>query len=142
MEQPVSARDFVGMKYVRDHLSMPVVADESLFSLQDALELVSMRAVDGLNIKLMKCGGIYNALKIAAIAEAAGIPCMIGSMMESHVSVAAAAHFATSRTIVKRFDLDAPLFCSMNPAVGGMTYQGAEVCFSAAAGLGIETLKI
>jgi len=142
MEQPVSARDFVGMKHVRDHLSMPVIADESLFSPQDALELVSMRAVDGLNIKLMKCGGIYNALKIAAIAEAAGIPCMIGSMMESHLSVAAAAHFAASRTIVKRFDLDAPLFCSVNPAIGGITYRGAEVCFSSAAGLGIETLKV
>jgi L-alanine-DL-glutamate epimerase-like enolase superfamily enzyme len=142
MEQPVSARDFVGMQYVRDHLSIPVVADESLFSPQDALELVSMRAVDGLNIKLMKCGGIYNALKIVAIAEAAGIPCMIGSMMESHVSVTAAAHFAVSRTIINRFDLDAPLFCSQNPAVGGIHYRGSEVCLSNAAGLGIETITI
>ncbi len=57
MEQPVAARDFSGLRYVRDHLSIPVFADESLFSTQDALELVSMKAVDGLNIKLMKCGG-------------------------------------------------------------------------------------
>ncbi|MCK5916121.1 MAG: dipeptide epimerase [Deltaproteobacteria bacterium] len=140
MEQPVPARDFEGMRYVRDHLSMPVVADESVFSPQDALELVSMRAVDGLNIKLMKCGGIYNALMIAAIAETAGIPCMVGSMMESHVSVAAAAHFAASRSIVQRYDLDAPLFCSLNPAVGGITYRDSKVCLSAAAGLGIEKI--
>lgn len=141
MEQPVSARDFAGMKYVRDHLSIPVVADESLFSPQDALELVSMQAVDGLNIKLMKCGGIYNALKIAAIAEAAGIPCMIGSMMESHVGVAAAAHFAASCTIVKRFDLDAPLFCSFNPASGGISYRGATIEFAGLQGLGIDALN-
>ncbi|MFK5926279.1 MAG: dipeptide epimerase [Desulfuromusa sp.] len=140
MEQPVSARDFVGMKFVREQLSLPVVADESLFSPRDALELVTMGAVDGLNIKLMKCGGIYNALKITAIAEAASIPCMIGSMMESHVSVTAAAHFAVSHSIIKRFDLDAPLFCSQNPAVGGIHYRGPEVCLSNAAGLGIETI--
>ncbi len=139
MEQPVQARDFAGMRYVRDNLLLPVVADESVFSPQDALELVTMNAVDGLNIKLMKCGGIYNALKIAAIAETAGIPCMIGSMMESHVSVGAAAHFGVSRSIVKRFDLDAPLFCESNPAVGGISYHGAEVQFSDAPGLGIET---
>lgn len=141
MEQPVAARDFVGIRYVRDNLPMPVVADESIFSPQDALELVNMRAVDGLNIKLMKCGGIYNALKIAAIAEAADIPCMIGSMMESHVSVTAAAHFAASRTIVQRFDLDAPLFCSFNPAVGGISYRGATIQFTELPGLGIDVLK-
>ena len=141
MEQPVKARDFIGMKYVRDHLDMPVMADESVFSPQDALELVNMQAVDGLNIKLMKCGGIYNALKIAAIAETAGIPCMVGSMMESHVSVAAAAHFAVSRAIVKRFDLDAPLFCSKNPAVGGISYQGRSVIIPNEPGLGITAFR-
>lgn len=141
MEQPVAARDFSGLRYVRDHLSIPVFADESVFSPQDALKLVSMKAVDGINIKLMKCGGIYNALKIAAIAETAGIPCMVGSMMESHLSVSAAAHFAVSRTIVKHFDLDAPLFCSLNPVVGGITYQGANVQLPETSGLGIESLR-
>ncbi len=140
MEQPVPARDFEGLRYVREHVSMPVYADESVFSPRDALDLVGMDAVDGLNIKLMKCGGIYNALKIAAIAETAGVPCMIGSMMESPISVAAAAHLAASRTIIKRYDLDAPLFCSINPAVGGISYQGSKVCFADAPGLGIESV--
>ncbi|MCF6239114.1 MAG: hypothetical protein L3J79_09970, partial [Candidatus Marinimicrobia bacterium] len=140
MEQPVPAHDFEGLRYVRENVSMPVYADESIFSPHDALTLVSMNAVDGLNIKLMKCGGIYNALKIVAIAETAGIPCMIGSMMESHISVAAAAHLAASRTVIKRYDLDAPLFCSFNPAVGGISYQGSKVCFSDAPGLGIESI--
>ncbi|MDX2495908.1 MAG: dipeptide epimerase [Desulfuromusa sp.] len=140
MEQPVHARDFKGLRFVRDNVSMPVYADESIFTHQDALDLVSMIAVDGINIKLMKCGGIYNALKIASIAETAGIPCMIGSMMESHISVAAAAHLAASRSIIKRYDLDAPLFCSINPAVGGITYQGSRICFSNSPGLGIESI--
>ncbi len=141
MEQPVAARDFEGLRYVRDHLSIPVFADESVFSPQDALKLVSMKAVDGINIKLMKCGGIYNALKIAAIAESAGVPCMVGSMMESHLSVSAAAHFAVSHTIVRHFDLDAPLFCSLNPISGGIVYQGANVHLPETSGLGIESLR-
>ena len=98
-----------------------------------------MDAVDGLNIKLMKCGGIHNALKIAAIAETAGIPCMIGSMMESNVSVTAAAHLAASRLVIDRYDLDAPLFCKDLPAVGGMSYQGPQVCLPETPGLGIES---
>ncbi|TKB25369.1 dipeptide epimerase [Desulfopila sp. IMCC35006] len=140
MEQPVSARDFAGLRYVRDNVAFPVYADESIFSAQDALQLVGMHAVDGLNIKLMKCGGIYNALKIIAIAETAGIPCMIGSMMESHVSVTAAAHLAASRTIIGRADLDAALFCSFNPAQGGISYQGARVIIPETPGLGIAAI--
>jgi len=142
MEQPVPARDFEGLRYVRDNVAFPVFADESVFSPGDALELINMNAVDGLNIKLMKCGGIYNALKIVSIAETAGIPCMIGSMMECHVSVSAAAHLAVSRTVIGRYDLDAPLFCSMNPVVGGISYRGSQVCFSDAPGLGIDKILV
>lgn len=141
MEQPVKARDFDAMKYVRDRLDIPVVADESICTPQDALALVRMQAVDGFNIKLMKCGGIYNAMKIVAIAETAGIPCMIGSMMESQVSVTAAAHLATACPTITSFDLDAPLFCSRNPAVGGMSYEGCCLKLPDAAGLGISALN-
>ncbi len=140
MEQPVPAKDFEGLRYVRDNVAFPVYADESLFSPRDALELIRMNAVDGLNIKLMKCGGIYSALQIVSIAEAAGIPCMIGSMMESHVSVTAAAHLAASKAVIRKYDLDAPLFCSRNPAEGGISYQGAGVVFADAPGLGIAAI--
>ena len=142
MEQPVRASDFEGLRLVRNNVSFPVYADESIFSPQDALRLIGMGAVDGLNIKLMKCGGIYNGSQIAAIAEAAGIPCMIGSMMECSISVTAAAHLAASRAIIGRCDLDAPLFCSLNPASGGISYAGAKVLFSDSPGLGIETLTL
>lgn len=142
MEQPVKAHDYNGLKYVRDNCALPVYADESIFSPRDALELIGMNAVDGLNIKLMKCGGIYNALKIAAIAETAGVPCMIGSMMECHISVSAAAHLAASRAVIGRYDLDAPLFCSTNPAQGGISYEGARIRFADAPGLGVETIAV
>lgn len=137
MEQPVAAADFEGLRFVRENIAFPVYADESVFSPCDALRLVNMGAVDGLNIKLMKCGGIYNGLKIAAIAETAGIPCMIGSMMECHLSVTAAAHLAASRRVIASYDLDAPLFCSFNPVEGGISYKGPKVCLNAAPGLGI-----
>jgi len=142
IEQPVRAADFEGLRTVRNCSSFPVFADESIFSPRDALDLISMNGVDGINIKLMKCGGIYNGLKIAAIAESAGIPCMIGSMMESHVSVTAAAHFAAAKTVIRSYDLDAPLFCSFNPAKGGISYQGSQVLLPKNPGLGIENLLV
>ena len=141
MEQPVKADDFAGLKFVRDNVPFPVYADESIFSPVDAMKLIEMEAVDGINIKLMKCGGIYNALKIAAIAETANIPCMIGSMMECSVSVTAAAHLATSRTIIDRFDLDAPLFCANNPAEGGISYKGRTIALPDGSGLGITSVN-
>lgn len=137
MEQPVTARGWSDLAFVRNHSPMPVYADESVFSPRDALELIRIDGVDGINIKLMKCGGIYNAKKIAAIADAASIPCMIGSMMECHISVTAAAHLATATSNITRYDLDAPLFCSRNPATGGLAYRGAEIVLPAGPGLGI-----
>ncbi len=139
MEQPVKSYDIKGMAFVRSRTSLPVYADESLFSPVDALRILDAGAADGFNIKLMKCGGIYNALKIAAIAESAGIPCMIGSMMETSVSVAAAAHLACAEPVIRHFDLDAPLFCKSQPVGGGIQYQGSRVCLSEAPGLGFTT---
>jgi L-alanine-DL-glutamate epimerase-like enolase superfamily enzyme len=142
MEQPVAAADFEGLRFVRENIAFPVYADESVFSPRDALRLVNMGAVDGLNIKLMKCGGIYNGLKIAAIAETAGIACMIGSMMECHLSVTAAAHLAVSRRVITAYDLDAPLFCSFNPVEGGISYKGPEVRLNGAPGLGVSGFRV
>lgn len=141
IEQPVEASDSLGLRFVRERTLLPIYADESVFSPQDALQLVSMGAVDGINIKLMKCGGIYNGLKIAAIAEAAGIPCMVGSMMESSISVTAAAHFGCSRQIIQSYDLDAPLFCDFNPAEGGIQYAGEVFTLPSDPGLGISSVK-
>lgn len=140
LEQPVRAGDLPGMRYVRERVPVPVIADESVFSAADALKVAEMRAADGINIKLMKCGGIFNAVKIAAVAEAAGLSCMVGSMMESTLSVTAAAHLASSRRIISACDLDAPLFLSRNPVDGGIRYEGAAILLPDGPGLGIRSI--
>jgi len=140
LEQPVHAKDYKGMKFVRDNTDVPVYADESVFSPRDAMEIIHMDAVDGINIKLMKCGGIYNALKIVAIAESAGIGCMIGSMMESHIGVTAAAHLAAAKKSITGYDLDAPLFVKENPAQGGITYNASAITLPDLPGLGVHSL--
>src|SRR5699024_9387473 len=134
IEQPVAADDWEGLKFVTDHVNTPIMADESLFSPRDAFTLVNGRYVDLLNIKLMKCGGINNAWKIADMAETAGIACMIGSMMEPAHSVAAAAHFAAAHPIVIYFDLDAPLWLTEPPKV--ITYNGEHITLSTRPGIG------
>ena len=100
-EQPIARWDLQGMAELCRLLRTPVLADESLFSLQDAINLIRYQAADIFNIKIMKPGGLYPSLKIAAIAEAAEIPLSIGSMIEMGVGTAAGAHFAAA---VKHLD--------------------------------------
>lgn len=134
IEQPVAADDLEGLKYVTDHVNLPIMADESLFSPKDALQLVGGHYVDLLNIKLMKCGGIANAWKIASIAETSGVSCMIGSMMEPAHSVGAAAHFAAAHPNVIYFDLDAPLWLTEKSEV--IEYEGEQLSLSPKPGIG------
>ena len=138
VEQPVAAADLKGMRRVRDSIGVPVVADESVFSPVDALRLIEADAADGINIKLAKCGGLAPAMKIAAVAEAAGLFCMVGCMMESHAGVTAAAHFASSLPSLRCVDLDVPLLCRSRSGQGGVVYNGPEITFPDRPGLGME----
>ncbi|MGM7637045.1 mandelate racemase/muconate lactonizing enzyme family protein [Bacillus sp. Hm123] len=137
IEQPVQANDIEGLKEVKNQVNTPIMADESLFSPYDALHLLSERAVDYLNIKLMKTGGIRRALQVADMAEAAGVECMIGSMMESSISVAAAVHLAIAHPNITKVDLDAPLWIKDEP-VSGIRYEKDQITISNKPGLGIE----
>lgn len=128
IEQPVKAADWEGLKYVRNHVTTPIMADESMFSVQDAIKLIEGNYIDLVNIKLMKCGGIAEAMKIASLAEAKGIRCMIGSMMESSISVAAAAQVAAAHPNIHYFDLDAPLWLSTEPTHLKYVGQLVEIC--------------
>jgi len=100
VEQPVAAWDLEGMARVAKAIDTPVMADESLFSPQTAMRIIRLEAADILNIKVMKPGGLYNSKKIAMMAEAAGIPCLVGSMIEAGVGTAAGAHFAAANRVV------------------------------------------
>jgi o-succinylbenzoate synthase len=141
VEQPVAAHDLDGLKFVTERVPMPVLADESVFSPADAAKLLQMRAADLLNIKLMKTGGIYQALKICALAETYGVECMIGCMMETKISVTAAAHLAAAKRIITRVDLDGPVLCAQDPVQGGAVYDGARLSLSQGAGLGFEEIS-
>ncbi len=137
VEQPVPAHDFAGMQLVTGAVSTPILADESVFSLEDAIELIRGRAADLINIKLMKTGGIYNALKICAVAESYGVECMIGCMLESKLAVSAAAHLAAAKGVITRADLDGPGLCSIDPYIGGPEYCAGRISMPEAAGIGI-----
>lgn len=141
VEQPVLAHDFDGLKYVTEHSYVPVLADESVFSPADALKIMQMGAADLVNIKLMKCGGLYNALKIASAAEVYGVECMIGCMLEAKISVNAAVHLACAKKIITKIDLDGPVLCSEDPILGGAVFNEKQITVSDEPGLGIKGIE-
>lgn len=98
IEQPIARRDLKGLADIRRAAAgIPVMADESLFTLQDAYALAEARAVDAFCIKLYKVGGLSAARKIAAVAEAAGIQLNCGGLaVQSQLEAAAGAHFYAS----------------------------------------------
>ncbi|WP_249869310.1 mandelate racemase/muconate lactonizing enzyme family protein [Oceanobacillus saliphilus] len=140
IEQPVQADDFEGLKFVTENTETPIMADESVFSPQDAKRILEMGAADMINIKLMKAGGIHQALNIAKLAHIYGIECMVGSMIETKIGITAAAHFAASQPNVTRYDFDAPLMLTGDLAGGGITYNGRIIEFGNEAGLGITAI--
>lgn len=139
-EQPVKAHDIDGLRAVTKAVSTPILADESVFSAGDALEILRTRAADLINIKLMKTGGIYNALKICAIAETFGVECMMGCMLESKLAVSAAAHLAAAKGIITRADLDGPSLCKTDPFEGGPDFLENRIVMNDLPGIGIQTV--
>lgn len=140
LEQPVLAHDYEGLKRVRESIETPVLADESVFSALDAERIITMKAADLINIKLMKTGGLRSALRICSVAELHGVECFMGCMIESKLSVTAAAHLACARSIITRCDLDSPSLCASDPVLGGITIDGPWLIMPDAPGLGISGL--
>ncbi len=141
VEQPVKAWDYSNLKYVRDNSSLPIYADESVFDLRGALKVISENAADGINIKLMKSAGIYQARSIYDLATAHNIPCMAGCMLESPIGLSAMASFIAGRTNIKFIDLDPITMISTNPVVGGISLDGATIRLSDKPGLGIDSIS-
>ncbi|MBW3550745.1 MAG: dipeptide epimerase [Proteobacteria bacterium] len=141
VEQPVKAQDLEGMRYVTERVHTPIMADESVFGPMQVIELIRMRAADIINIKLMKTGGISNAIRIADIAAMHGVECMIGCMLETSISVAAAVHVAVAKSAaITKIDLDGPSLCQFNPVVGGVIFNESEITVTDAPGLGIREI--
>ncbi len=137
VEQPVPAHDLEGMRMITGTVATPILADESVFSPEDAAEIIRTHAADLINIKLMKTGGIWQALKICALAEMYGVECMIGCMLESKLAVSAAAHLAAAKRIITRADLDGPSLCRIDPYTGGPVYENGIIRMTDAPGIGI-----
>jgi len=142
VEQPVAAEDLAGMQYITQRVVTPIMADESTFGPREVIELLKMRAADIINIKLMKAGGISNAIKIADVASNYGVECMMGCMLESSISVSAAAHVAVAKSsIITKIDLDGPSLCEFDPVEGGVRFNRSEITIPESPGLGIESIK-
>ncbi len=141
VEQPVKAHDIDGLREVTANVHTPVMADESAFGPRETIELLRTRAADIVNIKLMKAGGISNALKMADIAAVQGRECMMGCMLESPIGVTAAAHVAVARSAtITKIDLDGPSLCTANPVHGTTRFLEAEIVLGDGPGLGIEKI--
>lgn len=140
VEQPVAYYDIDGLTFVTNNVSTPIMSDESCFNSKDALCLIKARAVDFVNIKLMKCGGIHEALKINSICEAAGVECMIGCMVEeTNIGVTAAAHLAAATKNITRADLDATFGLNEVAIPGGVGLESTSIIsLSDKAGLGLS----
>lgn len=140
VEQPVPAADIDGLARVRAEVATPIMADEALWSPEDARRLIDADAVDLLNIKLAKTGGLAAALEIADLAHAAGIECMVGAMMEPRISIAAAAHLALAHEAITMIDLDPPAWFASDAPAGGFEDRDGMLRLTGGAGLGLERL--
>lgn len=139
VEQPVVRADIDGLAELRRGSTVPLMADESLFDEHDALRLVAAGACDYFNIKLAKAAGIWTALKINAIGEAAHIPCMVGCMTDAGIAISAAVHLASARENIVFADLDGADMLAVDPVAGGFGYgAGGELLPATGPGLGVE----
>jgi L-alanine-DL-glutamate epimerase-like enolase superfamily enzyme len=132
VEQPLPAHEIAGLRFVRERSVLPIVADESCLVSTDIPALVG--AVDGINIKLAKCGGLREALRMIATARAHSMLVMCGCMVESSLGITAAAHLAP---LLDCADLDGAALVANDPYVGA-TIDGGVVRLPTGSGLGVE----
>ena len=133
VEQPLPPGDLEGLRFVRERSSLPIVADESCLVSGDIPKLAGV--VDGINIKLAKCGGLREALRMIATARAHDMLVMAGCMIESSLGITAAAHFAP---LLDCADYDGAALVSNDPYVGATIDQGV-IRLPTGAGLGVAS---
>jgi L-Ala-D/L-Glu epimerase / N-acetyl-D-glutamate racemase len=136
-EQPVAWWDLDGLAEVRRQTGATIMVDEGCHGPRDALRVAALRAADLVNIKLMKCGGLWNAVKLNAIAETAGIVAQVGTMVESSVASAAGLHLATALANVRTVEMGGPLMLSADIGDVRGWYDRDRIAVPDAPGLGI-----
>jgi L-alanine-DL-glutamate epimerase-like enolase superfamily enzyme len=137
-EQPVVYWDWAGLRFIRENVNTPIMVDEAVHVPHDAIVGIRENAMDAINIKLMKCGGILQAVRIAQIADAANLKCMLGCMDETRLGLTAAAHVVASQKNIEFADLDAFLFHAVDPVIGGMEVKQGMIYMPKGPGLGLD----
>ncbi len=132
VEQPLPGEDLEGLRFVRDRSSLPIIADESCVVAFDIPKLVGV--VDGINIKLAKCGGLAEARKMIATARAHGMLVMLGCMIETSLGITTGAQLAP---LLDYADLDGATLLANDPFVG-TTIERGEITLPDAPGLGVR----
>ncbi|MCK4489762.1 MAG: dipeptide epimerase [Anaerolineales bacterium] len=136
IEQPVPGGDIEGLGYVQKHTDIPIVADESVQSIDD-IDALAKVGVQGINLKLMKLGGLAPALQMLRRGRELGLKIMLGCMAETSLGVTAMAHLTAWADWI---DLDAPLLISNDP-FEGITYDDAQIQLPDRSGIGVEIRK-
>jgi len=132
VEQPLKADDIEGLKLVRQNTFLPIILDEPICTSQDIAQFVGL--CDGINIKLMKCGGLTEALKMINLAKSLKLKTMLGCMIESSLGITAMAHLAS---LADYLDLDGNLLISNDP-FDGVKLANGKLVLPEGAGLGVR----
>jgi L-Ala-D/L-Glu epimerase len=137
LEQPVERGDLESLAAIRRETGIPVAADESVRSLEDAKHVIEHQAADYINIKIMKTG-VVHATDIASYALRSGLKLMIGGMIESRIAMGCSLSLVLGGQGFEILDLDTPLLLASDPVRGGYTYQGPHLHPWITAGLGVS----
>jgi L-alanine-DL-glutamate epimerase-like enolase superfamily enzyme len=140
-EEPLPRWQYDLLPELRDHVSVPLMADESCCNEYDVRRLIDSNACHGINIKLGKSSGFIRARRIAAAAGAAGLKLQVGGFLESRLGFTASAHFAVAHPEISCIDFDTPLMFTADPVSGGIIYgKNGRVDLEEGPGLGASLL--